>query len=478
MLQNRIKVFSETEMEQIHQGALLLLAKKGILFQGDDAVDLFSRHGAAVSDHTVFLSEEMVEAALFQCPSSFLLEAPEKGRSVMVGEGLLIHPAGGEIFIADPDGKRRSPVLADYAAIQKVYQYCDEIDIGGSKPLNPVDKDDRVKGLYLTLAAMRHCNKPILTPVEEMDERQLDCLKLYQILYGDDDIFEKHYVTWHPVCSASPYCYPVHATDGIRLFAERNQPVVLVSAPMSGITSPVHLFSTVVLAVAELLAGIVYAQLIRAGVPVVPSASLTYGNMRYATWECAAPDTALLLGGMTQLFRDYYKLPARAQTGVTSAKAVDYQAGLETMQSFLFTALCGVNLTSQSVGSLANLLTLSPEKTVIDNEMISRVRYMLRGMATDEGAFDLDDMLKTAAGGDFMTAPSTVAHFRDGWQPSVSDWHSYDAWAADGGKKIQDTATEKVQEILAKAPETLLDPAQEKLMTDYIRHIEKKHNLI
>ncbi len=478
MLQNSLKVFSEAEMEQIHQNALLLLQKKGIVFQGDDAITRFARHGAAVSGHTVFLTEEMIENALFQCPSSFLLEAPEKSRSVTVGEGLLIHPAGGEIFIADPEGRRHSPVLADYAAIQTVYQYCDEINIGGAKPLNPVDKDDRVKGLYLTLAAMRHCNKPLLTPVEEMDERQLESLKLYQILYGDDDIFEKHYVTWHPVCSASPYCYPAHASDGIRLFAERNQPVVLVSAPMSGITAPVQLYSTVVLAVAELLAGIVYAQLIRPGVPVVPSASLTYGNMRYATWECAAPDTALLLGGMIQLFRDYYTLPARAQTGVTSSKTVDYQAGLETMQSFLFTALCGVNLTSQSVGSLANLLTLSPEKTVIDNEMISRVRYMLKGMATDESAFALDDMLKTKACGDFMTAPSTVAHFRDGWQPTVSDWRSYDAWAADGGKGIQETAKEKVKEILANAPDSLLDPCQEKMMTDYIRHMEKKHRLI
>lgn len=477
MLQNRLKIFSETEMEQIHQNALLLLEKKGIVFQGDDAVACFASHGAAISDHTVFLTEDMIEEALFQCPSSFLLEAPEKGRSVMVGEGLLVHPAGGEIFIADPHGQRRSPVLADYDAIQTVYQYCDEINIGGSKPLNPVDKEERVKGLYLTLSAMRHCNKPILTPVEEMDVRQTECLRMYQILYGDDEIFEKHYVTWHPVCSASPYCYPAHASDGIRLFAERNQPVVLVSAPMSGITSPVHLYSTVVLAVAELLAGIVYAQLVRPGVPVVPSASLTYGNMRYATWECAAPDTALLLGGMTQLFRDYYKLPARAQTGVTSSKAVDYQAGLETMQSFLFTALCGVNLTSQSVGSLANLLTLSPEKTVLDNEMISRVRYMLKGMATDEGAFALEDMLNTDACGDFMTAPSTVSHFRNGWQPTVSDWRSYDAWIADGAREIQETAGDKVKAILAQAPDSLLDPCQEKMMLDYIRHIEKKNNL-
>lgn len=131
---------------------------------------------------------------------------------------------------------------------------------------------------------------------------------------------------------------------------------------MSGITSPVFLYSTVALQNAEQLAGLVYAQLIKPGVPVILSASLTYGNLKYASWECAAPDTALMLIAATQMYKDYYHLPARAQTGVTSSKAIDYQAGMETMQSFILTALAGVTLTSQSVGTLENLMCTSFEK--------------------------------------------------------------------------------------------------------------------
>lgn len=243
---------------------------------------------------------------------------------------------------------------------------------------------------------------------------------------------------------------------------------------MTGITSPIYLYSTVIMTVAETLAGLVYAQLIKPGVPVVPSASLTYGNMRYATWECASPDTALLLGATIQMFKDFYHLPARAQTGVTSSKIIDYQAGIETMQSFLFSALAGVNLTSQSVGTLANLMATSLEKTVLDDEMIARVRYIIDGMNTDLESMGMDDLLNAKPCQDFLTSESTLKHFRDGWQPSLSDWRTYEAWEQDGHEDVVEVAHRKVKEILANAPETLLDAEQEKAIKDYIAKIESR----
>lgn len=478
MINQRYRIFTPEELTDIHKKALLLLEKKGITFASEEAVNCFKNHGIATIGNTVFPDEKTVEEALALCPETFQLAAPNPKRSVTIGKGLLNHPPGGEIFICDPMGNRRLPTLKDCDEIQTLFQACDSIDICGSKPLNPTELDDRIKGLYITRSSMRHSDKPNLTPVEEMGRPQYECLELYKILFGNEKIFEKQYVTWHPVCSVSPLSYSQHACDGIRLFAELKQPVVLVAAPMSGITSPVQLYSTVIQSVAEILGGLVYAQLIQPGTPIVPSASLTFGNLRYASWECAAPDTALLLAGMTQLFRDYYHLPARAQTGVTSAKAVDYQSGLETMQSYLITALCGVNLTSQAVGSMANLMTISPEKIILDDEMVSRVRYILKGMTTGEYSFAYDDIMAAEPNSDFMTAPSTLAHFRESWQPLISDWRSYDSWKELGAKTVTESAAEKIQTILESAPETLLDSEQEKEMAAYIRHIEKSYGLL
>ena len=56
---------------------------------------------------------------------------------------------------------------------------------------------------------------------------------------------------------------------------------------------------------------------------------------------------------------------------------------------------------------------------------------------------------------DFMTHPSTLDHLKDGWQPQVSDWRSYDAWQAQGAPEILDAASIlKWKKILSSAPES------------------------
>ncbi|MDR2957483.1 MAG: trimethylamine methyltransferase family protein, partial [Coriobacteriales bacterium] len=279
------------------------------------------------------------------------------------------------------------------------------------------------------------------------------------------------YFTWHAVCPNTPYFYSEFACDGIKVYAEHNQPICIVSAPMSGITSPIFLLSTLILTIAEDLAGLVLSQLIQPGVPVILSASLTYGYMRTASWECASPDTSLMLASSIQMLKHYYKLPARAQTGVTSSKIIDYQAGMETMQSFLFSALAGVNLTSQTVGTLANLMTSSLEKTVLDDELISRVRWLVNGMQFNEEQLGMEDLMNAEPNADFLTADSTLEHFKDYWEPTISDWTSIDEWESHGERDVVSHAHDRVVAILGNAPASLLDAEQERDITNYINSI-------
>ncbi|MDR2109190.1 MAG: trimethylamine methyltransferase family protein, partial [Coriobacteriales bacterium] len=446
-LAGQVKLLSAEQMQTVHEKALQLLAEKGIVFEADDCVEILRRGGARVEGNTVFINSKLVEKCLATTPARFVLEAPDPARNVTIGEGLLIHPAGGEIFVLDHDGRRRGATLSDFSDLQKLYQACANVDIAGYQPISPQDLPERSKGLRCTLESLRASNKPILAPMElETVEKKLEVLRLMDLAFGGNgagipggtagaggggragdgssatgtgpgagSYLAEHYVTWHIVCPNSPFFYSQFACDGIRVFAEYNQPVCIVSAPMSGITAPVFLLSTLVLTLAEELAGLVLAQLIRPGVPVVLSSSLTDGYMRTATWECASPDTALMLAASTQMIREFYGLPARSQTGVTSSKTIDYQAGIETMQSFLYCALAGTNLTSQTVGSLANLLTVSLEKTVLDDEAVGRVRHMLSGMPFSDEQLGMDDLLGAEPATSFLEADSTMEHFREYW---------------------------------------------------------------
>jgi trimethylamine--corrinoid protein Co-methyltransferase len=469
-----IKVLTDAQMGQIHEKVLYLLSRKGILFQSDMAARVFREQGARVDGQTVYIERDMVEKALRQCPETFLLEALNPAKNITIGEGLLVHPANGEATIADRFGKCRYPNAKDFADMQKVYQACDNVNMTGFQPLTPVDVPAQMRGLFCTLTSLRHTDKPVLTPiaVDTVKEKEQN-LRLFDIAFGQDGYTDRHYLTWHAICSNSPFCYTAFACEGLEFYAAHNQPIILVSSPMTGISSPYYLYSTVIMSLAELLAGLVYAQLLRPGIPVVPSASLSYGNLMLATYECAAPDTALLQGAVVQMLNDYYHLPSRAHTGITSSKLVDYQAGMETIQSFLFAALAGVNLTSQSVGTLNNLVTCSLEKTVLDDEMIGRCHTILAGMDTSEEAMGMDDLLEAEPLSDFLMSDSTIEHMRDSWNPELSDWRTYEAWEADGMQDVAEVAHRRVNEILAAAPETLLTPEQERDLTRYVKGIEE-----
>lgn len=141
------------------------------------------------------------------------------------------------------------------------------------------------------------------------------------------------------------------------------------------------------------------------------------------------------------------------------------------MQSLLLTALMDVDVTNQSAGSLENLLTISFEKTVIDNEVIGRVRRIIQGINNQEDAFSVDIIVETGHGKDFLMHDSTLDHLRDGWQAEISDWNRYDQWRKFPYPDIEKRAHARVRDILGSAGQ-ILDPSVAKELEKYIAHTE------
>ena len=471
----QLDVLTPGQMQIVHDKACEILAKKGIVFESDSAIEVFKEHGYKVEDHIVYFDAQEIERCVALVPSHFKLEAPNHNNDVIVGaERILVHPNGGEVFMRDYDGTRRPALRKDFADLQILYQALPNIDIGGYEPVALNDVDKRMRGIVGVYESFRHCDKPLLSTMSlETIQKKEEVIRLYNIAFGSDTYTDEHYVTWHIVCPNSPLFYSQFACDGIEVYAKANQPVVIVSAPMSGITSPVYPLATVILSLAEELAGLVFAQLVRPGVPVIVSASLTYGYMRSASWECAHPDTLLMLAASTQMQREFYHIPSRTQTGVTSSKCIDYQAGMETMESFLYTALAGCDVTSQTAGALANLMTSSLEKTVLDDELIARVRLLVDGLTFNEEHMGLDQIYEEDFCASFLERDETLDYCFEAWEPTVSDWANSDEWEEKGCLDSVDRAHAIVDRLLEEAPETLLDEEQDRAMQDYLKSIER-----
>ena len=463
---------TDEQMRKIHESSLYLLKNKGVVFKSEKARKILAANNAIIDGELVFFPEELVESCLKTVPETFQVDAVNPKKAVTIGGDLVIHPAGGETFLQKADGIRlATSTIQQFADLQKIYQACDNINMTGYQPLSPSDVPIKTRGLHCLYETMLYTDKPWLSPMDYASgEDKRRELGMYEIIFGEDWV-KNHYLTWSIVTPESPLVYSEFSSESIIEFAEFNQPVALVSAPMSGITGPFFLLGTIVLANTETLAGLCLAQCVKPGIPVLPSASLTYGNMQYATWECSSPDSALMLAGAVQMYKEFYHIPARAQTGVTSSKCVDYQAGFETMQSLLLTALMDVDVTSQSAGTLDNLMTISFEKTIIDDEVIARVRRILQGITINDETYSTDVIMEVNHGDNFLMHDSTLDNFMDGWQPDISDWNNYENWKNSTDQNLEKKKKKRVKEILADS-KPLLGKGLAKTLRQYIEAFE------
>jgi len=73
---------------------------------------------------------------------------------------------------------------------------------------------------------------------------------------------------------------------------------------------------------------------------------------------------------------------------------------------------------------------------------------MLKGFPVDSDTMPLDVMMKVGHEGHYMGEKHTLDHFRQMWQPMVTDGQTYQTWKASGSKNAVEHARDKAKEIL------------------------------
>ena len=155
-------------------------------------------------------------------------------------------------------------------------------------------------------------------------------------------------------------------------------PAELISMPLTGATSPVTLAGALVQLTAENLSGIVIHQLAHPGSPIIFGGSPAAFDMRKGTTPMGAVETMMIDAAYVQIGK-HLGLPTHAYMGLSDAKIVDGQAGLETGMGALIAALAGANVIS-GVGMLNFESCQSLEKLVLDNEICGMALRMVRGI--------------------------------------------------------------------------------------------------
>ena len=464
-----LSILNRDDMNRIHSGVLSILERTGICFECPEAVALFKAHGAKVDGSLVRIPAEMTEKALQTAPSQFYWEARDPAKTILMGRDQICEPNVGCVYIQDWGGPRRLGTLEDYATVQKLHQSSAVTGLVGANPINPNDIDQKTKHLYMLYEVLKNTDKAMIN-INSNGENSKQLLKMTAMAFGDEKISDKRICTAVSANPLSPLAFGTDTTEAILVYAKAGQVVMVLPCAMSGVTAPVHLFGTVMTQVAETVAGIVLAQLVKPGCPVIaaPCSSITY--MKRASYVSAAPEMFLIDLASLDIFHHFYHLPTRMMTGMSESKTMDPQAAYETMQNLMMGILGGAHIIHECLGVLDSIMTMSFEKFIIDEECVSRVFRIAAGMDISEEAMSLD-LIDEVGQGSYMTHESTFAHYKENWMPTVADWSSYDTYSKMEHQDIVERAHNLYKERVAAAPETLLDAALDHDLKDYIASI-------
>lgn len=294
-------------------------------------------------------------------------------------------------------------------------------------------------------------------------------LDMVEIAMGQNGFLDKDHCVGVGVDPLSPLAYDCAACETIIEFAKRKQIIWFTAAIMAGFSGPISLIGTVTQQNAEILAGIILAQLVNPGNPVIYSNGSTVANMKNGKFVTGSPEMMLIQLAGLQMGLDYYHFPSRSMCGMTDSKTIDYQAGCETIQSLMLGVLGGAHWIFESLGVLDAIMTTSYEKLMIDLEIVNRVIRIREGMDTSAKERALEVIQKVGHEGAYITHADTLNHFRERWLPSLSDWNTFEDWEKAGSEDIAVRANKKFKEILEETPENLVEPEVDKALKDYMQ---------
>lgn len=471
-LRHRLEVIGPDDYERIHHASLKILQETGIVVQSEEALAVCKKKGAKIQGQTVHFMPKMVEDVLSLCRNTYRWQARNDRHSVTVGEGFLVQPNAGPVYIQDLDQGRRLATLADYGNIMKLCQASPVVSLVGAHPVNPSDVENGEKHLHMMFQILKNSDKPVLGYVSGGYQAK-QMLDMLEISFGKKDYLLEHHCAGVSVNPLSPLGWARDAVETLAEYAKRNQAVFLLPCIMAGMSGPISLLGTAVLQNTEILSGIMLTKLINPNAPVVYSPSSSVANMKKASYITGSPEGMLINIANLQMALDYYHLPTRTMCGMTDAKTVDCQAGYETMQNLMLGMLGGAHIIVQCLGVLDAIMTTSYEKFIIDEEMLDRVMRIHRGIDTGEKALAVEVIQEIGHNGTYLTHPNTFEHFRACWRPTVSDWDLYQEWQETGSEDVAIRANKRYKQILAEAPSSMLDPEVEEELMFYMARGKK-----
>ncbi|MCG8617071.1 MAG: trimethylamine methyltransferase family protein [Desulfobacterales bacterium] len=470
---DRMQTFSLRDLTLIHEASVDILRSTGVNFKTQEISGIFERSGFRTHGTRVFFTEREIAAALAAVPDRFTLHARNPEFSVDIGgDSFVFMPTGGAPFVAGMDGSRRTATMADFRTCCKLVQTSDQLDLGGYLMVQPGEIPPEIAHLGMMAAYMSLCEKPVFGASANGTTIR-DTLRMTNILFGGELSFDTTHAVIAVVNVTSPLQFAPEQSEVIVEMARHRQPVVISNMMLAGATGPVDPATFLALMNAEILSGIVLAQLVSPGTPVVYGTSSAPMDMRTMVSAAGAAETMKISSAAIQL-ADFYKLPCRTGGSLTDAHLPDAQALAEGALTLSNAVRTGAHFIYHACGQMGSYAAMGFEKWMMDEEVCRIARQMIAPIAIEKEGFDLAAVADVGCGGQYLTHPSTFENFRTLSSPVAFNRKDHAKWQAAGAQAAHEAAAAHLAKRIQDYRKPDIDPAIETALNEYV--VQRREN--
>lgn len=441
-------VFSDDEVNSIHNTALRVLEDLGIKVLLPQAREIYARNDARLKDDMVFIGRDMVDACLQTAPKSMTIRAANPDRQQIYENGSMIFsPGAGCPNVTDLTRGRRPGSLESYIETIKLQQSFNVMHLLGPSS-EPQDVPVQQRHYAMMQAQMQWADKPVNVYArgQKQVEQSFEMIQLGLNLSADE--FAQGVWATGIINSNSPRMLDKPMAQGIIDFAKAGQISIISPFCLAGAMAPITVAGALTLQHAEALACIVLSQLTSPGAPVSYGGFSSNVDMKSGSPAFGTPEHIKMQIGGGQLAR-HIGLPWRSATG-TASNVADAQGATETVNALWGALMGNVTWTIHAAGWLEGGLSFGYEKFINDIEALQVIAELCATSVADDEEIGFDAIADVAPAGHFFETPHTMSRYKDAfYRPLVAETTNFGSWEEAGSKSSEQRATVVWQRTLA-----------------------------
>ncbi len=455
-------LLTDAQQSAIAAAAFELLERVGVKVTESESQAILIKAGAQIEGDRVFIPAGLVEEAIQSAP---------KGISIYMRDGELAMRLEGKNYyygahtdapdVQDPFTNQRRPCQEEDVRRNAVLiDALPNISFTTASGL-VADRRPEIADRVSLAQCLKNSTKPVLAMPLTL-RALVDVREMAALAVGGKDALRAEPILIVYSEPVSPLVHPNESLRKLLYCAEHEIPLVYTPFAAMGATAPLSQVAIIAQMCAESLSGLVVHQLKRPGSPFIFGAMPSVMDMKTTIFSYGAPEFQRGNSLMAEMAH-YFKLPNFGTAGTSDSQVFDGQAVMEVTSSCIMAAFSGANLV-HDVGLLGNATVVMPDMIVATDEIINMTRHLLPDVLADEETLAVDVIRDVGPGGEFVTHPHTLNHFRDVWYPDLLYRGGAKSWSGSEQLTFEQRVNARTRELIeSHQPELLPDDVVEQI---------------